>query len=115
MIGRVAGLLALLGLAACLSDFDVWVVEEPPRPPEPRVPAPLQAEAAPQLVPTDHAGLLRAHVGAVELFYHEPEGLWYRRDGGLWFQAFRWDGYWFPPARLPQQLGVDETPSSRVR
>ena len=114
MIGRLAGLLASLGLAACLSDFGVWVVEEQP-PPEPRVPAPLQAEAAPQLMPTDRAGLLRAHVGAVELFYHEPEGLWYRRDGGRWFQAFRWDGYWFPPARLPQQLGGDAKPSSRVR
>ena len=114
MIGRLAGLLASLGLAACLSDFDVWVVEEQP-PLEPRVPAPLQAEAAPQLTPTDHAGLSQAQVGTVEVFYYEPDRLWYRRDGGRWFQAFRWDGYWFPPARLPQQLGVDETPSSRVR
>ena len=115
MIERLAGLLAILGLAACLSDVGVWVVEEPPRPPEPRVPPPLQAEATPPLLPTDRAGLLRAHVGAVELFYHEPEGLWYRRDRGRWFQAFRWDGHWFPPARLPQQLSEGEGPSSRAR
>lgn len=103
MIRRV-GPIAAFAAAACVTG-GIWVVEEPPPPPEPRVPPRIEANGPPELVPTDRAGLLQARVGPIELYYYEPDGLWYRRDGRRWFQAFRWDGYWFPPARLPEVLG----------
>lgn len=81
----------------------ITIEEPPPPPPPPWVPRPLQGEAAPELEPTGQPGLSRA-AETPGLYYYEPDDLWYRRARHTWFQAFTWDGHWFPPERVPGVL-----------
>jgi hypothetical protein len=98
---RAAFGLALLFAVAC-TDFGLWV-EQPPAPPaEAPAPPPFKGKQAPVLELTEHSGLLRAPSLAASLYFYEPDGLWYRRWRGRWYQAFRWDGHWFPPRRVPE-------------
>ncbi len=94
---------AALASPGCM-DFGLWV-EEPPKPPaEVPVPPPFQGKEAPPLVRTEHAALLRAPSLAASLYFYEPDGLWYRHWRGRWYQAFTWDGHWFPPRRIPEMV-----------
>jgi hypothetical protein len=97
---------ALLGLGC--TDFALWV--EPPPPPraEAPVPPPFRGKQAPALERTEHAALLRAPSLSAGLYFYEPDGLWYRRWRGRWYQAFTWDGHWFPPRRVPDVLRETE-------
>jgi hypothetical protein len=82
----------------------MWI-EPPPLPPrEPPVPKPLQSDAAPKLIECGVEGILRAPELDPRLYYVEAEKLWYRYWRRRWYQAFNWDGYWFPPEHVPEGL-----------
>lgn len=107
---------ALLAAAAC--SFGIRFEPPPPAPPEIPVPRPYAAstEGAEQptgdvqLQPSDYPGLEGAPKIDPALFYSRAEGLWYRYWRGRWYQAFRWNGYWFPPAKLPEVLAAGRPP-----
>ena len=91
---------ALLIASACIQ----VVQTAPPMEPEPRTPDPLVSLEEPKLEPTEVEGLFAAPGLAESLFYYEPQELWYRYEYRRWFQAFRWDGYWFVPEKVPEVL-----------
>ena len=104
---RTAGLptlLALLLLAGCPTGFGVQVVQPPPLPPEPPMPPSFEGETAPELEPTSSAGLFRAPTVDTQLYYYAPDDLWYRQWRGKWYQAFSWNGAWFPPRQVPEPI-----------
>jgi hypothetical protein len=111
---RALALAAALGLPAC-TDFALWV-EPQPEPKEIPVPPRFEAEEAPKLVPTEHPALLSAPTLSANLYFYEPDGLWYRRWRGRWYQAFTWDGHWFPPRRVPEVVrarGASTSPPAK--
>ncbi len=91
-------------------DFDVWV--EPASPPivDPPLPQRLEGEA-PALLETEFEGIQIA-ANHPELYYVQAEDLWYRYWRKQWYQAFNWDGNWFPPERVPKQLRAGPIPTS---
>jgi len=103
---------ALLG-SGCMS-AGLWV-EPPPAPrAEAPTPPPFEGKQAPALVRTEHPALLAAPELSASLYFYEPDGLWYRRWRGRWYQAFTWDGHWFPPRRVPEvvrALDASKTPA----
>ena len=105
-LGPGIALWLALGVTACvqISDSGIWIEADPPARPDPRPPKQLAGESAPELDPTEHDGLLRARGFREAIYYYEPDELWYRKDGALWFQAFHWDGHWFPAAEVPEAL-----------
>ncbi len=98
-----AALVLASALAGCMT-ASVWVEPPPPERREPPAPKPFKAEAAPALAATSYAKLFRAPSVSENLYYYEPDELWYRRWKGRWYQAFSWDGHWFPPKQVPQAL-----------
>jgi hypothetical protein len=99
---RAAALAAALAACGCTSaGLSVYL---PPEPAEPVVPARFAGEERPALTPTDHPGLYRAPSVDRALYYWEPDDLWYRRWHGRWYQAFDWNGAWFPPEQVPEPL-----------
>ena len=98
-------LLATLLLFACgPTSFGIWIEPPPEFPPEPPVPEAFTGEAAPDLVPAGMEGLSRAPSVDPHLYYYAPEDLWYRYWKKSWYQAFRWNGAWFPPSSVPAAL-----------
>lgn len=83
--------------------FGVWIEPAPEPPPEPPVPTRLVGDRAPELEALDEPGLYRTRAGPA-LYFHEPSGLWYRYWKGSWYQAFFWNGAWFPPESVPESL-----------
>lgn len=73
-------------------------------PPEPPVPAPFAGEEVPTLELLETEGLFRAPSVDPHLYFYAPDDLWYRYWREEWYQAFRWNGAWFPPASLPEPL-----------
>ncbi len=115
MIGRATLLAAALGCAGCVSvtDFGLWIEQPPPPAPELPAPARFSGDAPPALVTTEQPGLLRAPTLSQDLYYYEPIELWYRRWRGRWYQAFTWDGHWFPPAgKVPPAVAAVEPASA---
>ena len=99
--------LSILGLwlAACVpGSFGVWIEPPPPPPPELPVPAPFESAEPPTLVPTGFAGLEAAPNVDHTLYYYEPLERWYRHAFNRWYEAFAWDGHWFPPEQVPEPL-----------
>jgi hypothetical protein len=96
--------LALCAALVCLgcTDFGLWVEQPPPPRADAPAPPPFKGKEAPALVRTEHAALLQAPSLSKSLYFYEPDGLWYRRWRGQWYQAFSWDGHWFPPRRVPE-------------
>ena len=83
--------------------------------PEPQTPDPLVSMEEPKLVPTDAPGLFAAPAIDPTLYYYEPDELWYRYSYRRWFQAFRWDGSWFVPEKVPDVVKArvpEETPKT---
>jgi hypothetical protein len=104
---RAALAMALLATLACM-DAGLWVEQPPPAPPEIPVPPRFAGGEPPALERTEHPALLHAPSLAAGLYFYEPDGLWYRRWRGRWYQAFRWDGHWFPPRRVPEVIRAVE-------
>ena len=102
MSWRAGALVVLLLCGACMSAGLSF--EQPPPERHLRVPDPFEGEVAPELVTTEEAGLF--HVPDVDehLYYWKPQDLWYHWAFNRWYQAFRWNGYWFPPAETPEVL-----------
>lgn len=101
-----APLVLCVALAGCIQG-STWIEPPPPEPPQPPMPKPFAsqpAQATPALAPTAYTGLFRAPSVSENLYYYEPDELWYRRWKGRWYQAFAWDGHWFPPRQVPQAL-----------
>ena len=103
MMRALASILAGLVAAGCLSGLTVGMptVTTPPPPRVEPVPDIFQAETAPPLVPTAVEGLSAAPALDDQLFYYAPHERWYRWALNRWYEAFAWDGNWFPPERLP--------------
>ncbi len=99
--------LAFLALcfSACIgSAFRIWIEPQPEPPPEPPSPSPFEGEEAPKLVPTGFPGLVAAPSVDPTLYYSEPLERWFRYAFNRWHEGFRWNGYWFPPERVPEPL-----------
>jgi hypothetical protein len=110
---RRAALLMILFALSCSSSFDVWVQPPPIPKPEPPLPPPFEGAAAPPLEATAVRGILVAPPEYENLYYSETDELWYRYWRTRWYQAFRWNGNWFPPEDVPPPLraGPLEPPS----
>ena len=100
---RVAVVLTALLACAC-TDFGITVTDPAPPIPDPPRPGPLPGENATALEETHVPGLFRAEGVVAPLYYYEPRDIWYQYYKGRWHQAFSWNGHWFEPDRLPQQL-----------
>jgi hypothetical protein len=101
--GRFGPLASLL-CAACLTGFGFEVVTPPPAHPDPPTPKRLEREAAPELIPTDAPGVFHAPSADEHLYWVESDELWYRRWRGRWYQAYSWNGFWFPPENVPEEV-----------
>jgi hypothetical protein len=108
MRGRAALSLAGLSLAAllagCPTNFGISIQPPPPLPPEAPVPPAFEGDADPPLEPLAAEGLFVAPTVDRQLYYYEPDDLWYRYWRDSWYQAFRWNGAWFPPRSVPEPL-----------
>ena len=104
---RARSFMALSGLwlLACMpGSFGVWIEPPPALPPEPPLPARFEGAEPPQLEPTEFPGLAAAPSVDPTLYYYEPFERWYRHAFNRWYEAFAWDGHWFPPERVPESL-----------
>jgi hypothetical protein len=108
---RLLPIALVLAGAACIQ----VVQTAPDMEPEPQTPDPLVSMEPPKLVPTEAPGLFAAPALDPTLYYYEPDELWYRYSYRRWFQAFRWDGAWFVPERVPDVVKArvpEETPKT---
>jgi hypothetical protein len=98
-------LLALSGLVACMipTGFGITVVQPPPIVDDPH-PEPFEGEEDPELEASPVEGLFHAPAVHEHLYYYAPDDLWYRYWKQTWFQAFLWNGGWYPPRRVPEAL-----------
>ena len=110
-----APLLALTVSTGCTGQGQVWVVPATPPEPEIPVPAPLRGDTFPELVPTGTEGLMAAPDVDPQLYYVESEELWYRYWRRRWYQAFAWNGHWFPPEKVPDAVKARMQEGSRPR
>ncbi len=109
---RSEPLLLALWLTACPVGFGITIEQPPPPPPEPPMPASFEGDADPQLEALSAPGLFRAPSIHPDLYYYEADDLWYRYWRRGWYQAFHWNGAWFPPRKVPGPL-LDRTPPAR--
>ena len=94
-----------LWLVACIpGSFGIWIEPPPPVPPELPVPAPFEGDRPPRLEPTSLPGLEAAPSVDPTLYYYAPFERWFRYAMNRWYEAFTWDGHWFPPERVPEPL-----------
>ncbi len=100
------GMVAILIATGCVAQFNSgrWSTAPPPAPPEMPTPDPFMADAKPDLVKTALPGLFAAPSLDTQLFYYEPHERWYRWALNRWYEAFSWDGHWFPPEKLPPEF-----------
>lgn len=88
---------------------------------EVRTPNPFTNESQGQLEATDFKGLFKAAELDKDTYYYEPKKEWYRFSYNRWFQAFRWDGYWFElrdedvPKFLQNRVPVVAAPTKKKR
>ena len=112
---RRAAIAGTLPLVALLLGCIQVVQTAPPMEPEPQTPDPLVSLEDPKLQPTATEGLFAVPGLKENVFYYEPNELWYRYEYRKWFQAFRWDGYWFVPDKVPDAVKAqvpEETPET---
>ena len=96
--------LVSLSLAGCFPQaFDIWI-EKPPEVVEPPIPDKFEAGAEPELIATEVPGLRAAPTLGPHVYYFEPDERWYRYAFNRWYEAFYWDGHWFPAAKVPEAL-----------
>jgi hypothetical protein len=103
-VRRLILVLLSSSLLSCSTDLGMWIEPPPPLPPEPPTPAPLVGNGSPTLEPSSVEGLFGAPGVHPDLYYYAPDDLWYRYWRGAWYQAFHWDGAWFPPRQVPESL-----------
>ena len=94
--------LLLIGCAVAGVGLSVTPVLEPVW--DPPVPLAYEGDEEPTLVETRTPGLLAARDVDETLFYYEPWERWFRYAFGQWYEAFAWNGNWFPPERVPFAL-----------
>jgi hypothetical protein len=103
-------------IGCLLASACIQVVQTaPPQEPEPRTPEPFVSMEEPKLVPTEVPGLFAVPSLDATVYYYKPEELWYRYAYRSWYQAFRWDGAWFIPGKLPDVVKArvpQETPKT---
>lgn len=99
--------LAASALVGCIPmAFGISVTGPPPAPAEPPVPLAFEGEAAPELTPTGVPELFAARSVDPHLYYLRSRERWYRWAFHRWYEAFSWDGNWFPIERAPRELLV---------
>ena len=92
-------------LGGCIPQgLSIVVVPPPPLPPEPPVPFPFEADAPPERIATQTAGLEAASSLDPTLYYSVRRERWYRWAFNRWYEAFSWDGNWFPLEDPPEEL-----------
>ena len=111
-----------MALGALLCGGCIQVVRQQGEPEiEIRTPNPFTKENQGQLEPTDFKGLFKAPELDKNCYYYEPKKEWYRFSYNRWFQAFRWDGYWFElrdedvPKFLQNRVPVVAEPTKKKR
>ena len=72
------------------------------------IPSRFEGDGPPELEQTEIPGLLAAPGLDRNLYFHEPEDLWYRYTYRRWYQAFRWNGNWFVLEQTPLILNKVE-------
>ena len=117
---KVAVVSAALG--ALLSTGCIQIVKTGGEPElEVRTPNPFTTESQGKLEPTEFKGLFKAPELDKNCYYYEPKKEWYRFSYNRWFQAFRWDGYWFElrdedvPKFLQGRVPIVETVTKKKR
>ncbi len=103
MRGWVVLLLAA-ALTGCPMNFGISVQPATPARPEEPMPPAFEGEVDPPLEALSAEGLFVAPAVNPHLYYSSSDDLWYRYWRGRWYQAFRWNGAWFPPRRVPESL-----------
>lgn len=104
----IVGVLVLgLTLACQPTGFSI-VTAPPPATKQPPVPSAFEAEEDPPLEETDQAGLFYAPALGPNVYFYEPDELWYRYAYRRWYQAFRWNGSWFILEDPPDVLAKRE-------
>ena len=92
-------------LAGCIPQaMGIVIIPPPPLPPEPPVPFPFEADASPARIPTATPGLDAAPSLDPSLYYSARRERWYRWAFNRWYEAFSWDGNWFPLEDPPEEL-----------
>ncbi len=86
---------AFVALAACTPTGFSITATPTPEPKQPPIPSPFSGEEEPVLEATDKDGLHMAPGLAPNVYFYEPEDVWYRYAYRRWYQAFRWNGSWF--------------------
>jgi hypothetical protein len=99
----------LLSLSLCLGGCfqmtgGVWVTPSDPPDIDPPVPSPFEGTGPPALVATEKPGLMAAPSLDPTVYYYQPDERWYRWAFNRWYEAFAWDGNWFPPEEVPEAL-----------
>jgi len=95
--------LLILWLCGC-AQIGIQVTEIDPPDIPPPVPTPFRGDEPPALVTTETPGLMAAPSLDPTLYYYEPHERWYRWAFNRWYEAFTWNGSWFPPATVPDAL-----------
>lgn len=104
-------LLCCVGLA-CM----VTTVKTGENPPDPKTPAKLKGAQAPALEATAIPGVKRAVLDEPDVYYHEARERWFRWALEGWFEAFLWNGQWYPveKGQLPPEIAKLE-PSRELK
>ncbi len=117
---RLAVVATALGALLCAGC--IQVVRQTTEPEiEVRTPNPFTQESQGKLEATDTKGLFKAPELDKNCYYYEPKKEWYRFSYNRWFQAFRWDGYWFElrdedvPKFLRNRVPIVETVTKKKR
>jgi len=105
-------LLALL----CIVAVGCVTVSTGENPPDPKTPARLRGAQAPELEPTAFPGVKKALTDEPDVYYHEARERWFRWALDAWFEAFLWNGQWYPveKGKLPAEIAKLE-PSREVK
>ena len=108
---RLLALLCCAGLG-CL----ITTVSTGENPPDPKTPPKLRGAEAPVLEPSPVPGVKKALVDAPDVYYHEARERWFRFALDSWFEAFLWNGQWYPveEGQLPPEIARLE-PSREVK
>jgi hypothetical protein len=83
---------------------------------DPKTPSKLVGATAPELEPTAVSGVKKAKLDVPDVYYDEARERWFRWALDDWFEAFLWNGQWFPveKGKLPPEIAKLE-PSREVK
>lgn len=104
-------LLCCIGIGCMVS-----TVSTGENPPDPKTPPKLRGAGTPTLEATAVPGVKKAVIDEPDVYYHEARERWFRWALDGWFEAFLWNGQWYPveKGKLPPEIAKLE-PSREVK